>query len=337
MANRALRLSDLEAEPIQELWPQWLEAGTLNWLVGDPGLGKSTVAYDWAKRVVNDELMPDGSLCQMPGNVLIVSMEESMARIKGRFVANGADQDRIFLVNKRVKRDHPPRGVDPEGTFELPTDLGLLREYVEEHGVTFIILDPWIAIVKASLHNWASQPARQLLTMLNDFAEETGVCILAINHWRRNAKKDTVEGMDGSAQLGKGARRAIGYYPDPTMKGRYILRVIKTNDGEVPTDITLRHDGNTVQYLTGLQELEQARQEQLAWEYAATVVRAELAKDPYSEYHPTQLRHLCGVSAWTMRGICRELARRGEIEQTARGLYKANTYIPIAPARRKRP
>src|SRR5690242_19381424 len=114
---------------------------------------------------------------------------------------------------------------------------------------------------------------------VQDFAEETGVCIIALNHWRRNAKKDTVEGMDGSAQLGKAARMAIGFYLDPTDKTRDIIKVIRSNDGAIPVDITLRHDGKIVKYLTGLQELEQQRQEQLAWDYAATVVRDTLAAD----------------------------------------------------------
>lgn len=336
--DNAQLLSDIEAEPIQELWNDWLLAGTLNWLVGDPGIGKSTFAYDVAARVSTDRLMPDGELCGMPGGVVVVAMEESLARIKGRFDRNGADQNRILLINKTVHRDHPERGVAPDGLFELPTDFQLLRDAVEQVGATLVVLDPWLALVKASVHNWSSQPARQLLMQVQAFAEETGVCILAINHWRRNTKHVSIEDMDGSSQLGKGARRGIGYYPEPTDKTRCVLRVIKSNDGSIPPDITLRHDGNKVQYLTGLQELEQKRQEQLAWEAAAKVVRHALAQNPMHEYHPTELRHLCGVSAYTMRGICRELANRGEIEATMRGLYKANPYVVLPKrARSKRP
>src|SRR5690348_1486247 len=139
--NNAIRMSDLEAEPVQHLWENWLLAGTLNWIVGDPGIGKSTFAYDIVKRVVNDELMPDGSLCGMPGGAVIVAAEESLARIKGRFDANGANQDRIMLINKRVKREHPPKGIDQEGPFELPTDFDLLRKYIEEVGATVVVLD----------------------------------------------------------------------------------------------------------------------------------------------------------------------------------------------------
>lgn len=337
MSNVQL-LSEIEAEPIQELWEGWLLAGTLNWLVGDPGIGKSTFAYDLAARVSTDGLMPDGALCGMPGGVVVVAMEESIARIKGRFDANGADQDRILLINKQVHRDHPERGVAPDGLFELPTDFQLLRDAVEQVGATFVVLDPWLALVKASVHNWSSQPARQLLMQVQAFAEDTGVCILALNHWRRNTKHVSIDDMDGSSQLGKGARRGIGFYVEPTDNSRNIVRVIKSNDGAIPADITLRHDGNKVQYLTGLQELEQKRQEQLAWEAAAKVVRHALAQQPMREFHPTELRHLCNVSAYTMRGICRELANRGEIEATMRGLYKANPYVVLPKrARSKQP
>lgn len=336
MRNAQL-LSDIEAEPIQELWENWLLAGTVNALIGDPGLGKSTVAYDWISRITRDQIMPDGTDCLMPGGAVVVAMEESLARIKGRFAANGADQSRIALINKVVKRDHPPAKVNPEGPFELPTDFDILREKVDEVQATIVLIDPWLPAVSPTIHNWASQPASRLMSDVQAFAEETGVCVLMLNHWRANSKKMSVEDQDGSRQLGKRVRRAIGFYPDPTDPTRYILRVIKSNDGMKPLDITLRHDGNRVTYLTGLQELEQKRQEQLAWEYAATVVRGYLAQDPYTAYHPTQLRSLCGVSAYTMRGICRELANRGEITDAGRGLYQANTVVAIPQRKGKRP
>jgi hypothetical protein len=337
--NKNLTLiSDVEAEPVQELWENWLLAGTVNYLVGDPGLGKSTAAYDWIARITTDNLMPDGSPCLMSGGAVVVAMEESLARIKGRFAANGADQSRIALIHKIVTRDHPPAKIAPVGPFELPTDFDILRDAIDEKQATFVLIDPWLTAMSASVHNWASQPARRLLMDLQNFAEETGVCILALNHWRRNTKHVTVEDMDGSAQLGKGARRAIGYYPDPTDPTRFIIRVIKSNDGQIPLDIMLRHNGNTVQYLTGLKELEQKRQEQLAWQYASTVVCGYLAQNPMRAYHPTELRALCGVSAFTMRGICRELANRGEIEDAGQGKYKANPYIVLPKqARSKRP
>ena len=335
MRNAQLMI-DIEAEPIQELWQNWLLAGTVNALIGDPGLGKSTVAYDWISRVTRNQIMPDGSSCLMSGGAVVVAMEESLARIKGRFAANGADQTRIALINKTVKRDHPPVKVNPEGPFELPTDFDIVREKVDEVQATIMLIDPWLPAVSPAIHNWASQPASRLMSDVQAFAEETGICVLVLNHWRANSKKMSVEDQDGSRQLGKRMRRAIGFYPDPTDPTRFILRVIKSNDGMKPLDITLRHNGNTVQYLTGLQEFEQKRQEQLAWEYAAHMVGEYLAQDPFNSYHPTQLRSLCGVSAYTMRGICRELANRGSILDVGNGRYQAVPAI-AAPRKRGRP
>ena len=56
---RVIRASDIEPEDVSWLWPGRVPFGKLTGLVGDPGLGKSTVALDLVARLTVGAPMPD--------------------------------------------------------------------------------------------------------------------------------------------------------------------------------------------------------------------------------------------------------------------------------------
>ncbi len=82
------------------LWEGRIAFGQLNAIVGDPGLGKTTVALDLAARVSRGWDMPVGSLgTSIPQDVLVLSAEDDAAiTIVPRLKAAGADLDRIDIV-----------------------------------------------------------------------------------------------------------------------------------------------------------------------------------------------------------------------------------------------
>jgi hypothetical protein len=64
------KVSDIVSRPVKFLWQDWLPAGKLALLDGDPGLGKSTVLLDIAARVSQGATMPDGVYTEA-GHVLV--------------------------------------------------------------------------------------------------------------------------------------------------------------------------------------------------------------------------------------------------------------------------
>lgn len=56
----AICLADVEAKPVEWLWPRRLPKGCITLLDGDPGLGKSYIALDIAARLTNGQPMPEG-------------------------------------------------------------------------------------------------------------------------------------------------------------------------------------------------------------------------------------------------------------------------------------
>jgi Mrp family chromosome partitioning ATPase len=68
--------SEIEPEPIAWLWRHWLARGMVHLLAGQPGVGKSTLAYKLAATISTGGSFPDGSRADA-GNVVIWSGDDS--------------------------------------------------------------------------------------------------------------------------------------------------------------------------------------------------------------------------------------------------------------------
>ena len=74
-----VQCSTIEAKPITWLWNGFIPQGKLTLLAGAGGTGKSTLAFSFAGTVSNSGTWPDGSQCNVAGNVLIWSSEDDPA------------------------------------------------------------------------------------------------------------------------------------------------------------------------------------------------------------------------------------------------------------------
>lgn len=59
-----IRLAEVKPKPVTWLWPGRIPAGKVTLIDGDPGLGKSTIAFDLCARISTGSAMPDGSYSQ---------------------------------------------------------------------------------------------------------------------------------------------------------------------------------------------------------------------------------------------------------------------------------
>src|SRR5918999_665673 len=73
----AVRLGQVDAEPVQWLSPGRLAAGKITVLDGDPGLGKSTLLCEWAARITRGQALPGGKP-GTPRGVVLISAEDDL-------------------------------------------------------------------------------------------------------------------------------------------------------------------------------------------------------------------------------------------------------------------
>lgn len=122
------RLTDVEREQLEWLWPGRIPLGKLTLLAGDPGLGKSFVTLDLAARVSRGASWPDLPLFrQSPAGVVLFNAEDDLAdTIAPRLDKAEANDFEIIVVE----------GVSMMGQrrhFSLQMDLPRLAEVVDQN------------------------------------------------------------------------------------------------------------------------------------------------------------------------------------------------------------
>lgn len=99
--NQYATLAELDdlLDNVKWLWPGWLPQGFNTLLVGDPGVGKSIIALEWANRVITGSPWP----LQAEGdkrkgrNIVWIETEASQQLLKIRARAFGIDKERFFI------------------------------------------------------------------------------------------------------------------------------------------------------------------------------------------------------------------------------------------------
>jgi hypothetical protein len=94
-----LRMSTVRREHISWVWPNRIARGKLSLLIGDPGVGKSTLAIDIAAKITRGTAWPDGPNRVESSGVLILSAEDGVADTIARRLDNaGADSSKVCVL-----------------------------------------------------------------------------------------------------------------------------------------------------------------------------------------------------------------------------------------------
>jgi putative DNA primase/helicase len=171
--------ADLEMCGVDWLWPGRFALGKIGLIAGLPDMGKGQIAAFLAAAVTAGIELPcrEGNAPQ--GNVIWFNAEDGERdTILPRLIAAGADPKRIHFVNSAHVG-----GVDR--TFNLVTDLRLLRAKIEEIGnVVLVIIDPVSAYLGVGkVDGRSATDVRGVLSPLKDMAEELHIAVIGIAHF----------------------------------------------------------------------------------------------------------------------------------------------------------
>ncbi len=222
------------SRPLEWAWAGRFLLGTLNLIVGQEGIGKSTLACWMMARLTRGEL--DGDLKGKPVNVAIVGDEDSFDHIwTPRLHAAGVDGDRVFQYE-----------MADGGVPVLTDDKYDLARAVQEDEVKILYLDALMDNAGlGSIDEWKPGTVRKALRPARWLAMELDVAVIGSLH--PNKKGATFrELMQGSVQFNAVARSNMLLASHPTDPMLRVLLRGKGNYAGDPDALAFTLDGEEI-------------------------------------------------------------------------------------------
>lgn len=266
------KASEVQPEPVRWAWEGRAALGALNFTVGEPKLGKSTLALEIIARLSRGQLA--GDLYGTPAVAIVASAEDSRSRtIVPRLCAAGADLERVIFVE--VRRD----GL--LGDLAFPEDIEALERAAVKSKAATILVDPLMAHIGATIDSHRDHHVRRALAPLARLADSTGAAVLAIGHLNKGPTAHLFAAIGGSIGLSAAARSILLVTRDPDEEEEGPSRVI------VHAACNLAPEATTLRFAVEAREIVGSAEEPIktsgiAWhgEAAKIGVRDVLTEDP---------------------------------------------------------
>lgn len=198
--------SEVVHQQVKFLWNPYVPLGKLTLLVGDPGIGKSSLAFFLAAAVSRGASLPfvgNNALGDMPAggaNVLYLNAEDGAAdTVCPRLERLGADLGRIDVLTDGGAEHVPP--VD-EGTEWL-------EEQIRFRGVRLLVIDPLQAFLGRTVNHNSMRDVRPFMSSLADLANRTDCAVVCIMHLNKKTDVAALYRLNGSIDLPAAARSVL--------------------------------------------------------------------------------------------------------------------------------
>ena len=231
-------LNTVTPEEVSWLWPGRMARGKYQVLVGDPDLGKTTIALDCAARLSVGGSWPDGTAAPH-GRTLILTAEDGVAdTIRPRIDKLGGDPSHVAVLE--AIRDE--QGTRP---LNLKTDLDMLAAAMEEAKPTLVIIDP-ISAYLGDTNSHKDSEVRGLLNPIKDILERHKVTLLAVAHLNKNQQQAVIHRTSGAVAFVAAARLGWVVAKDPDNDDRRVLAMFKHNLCAKAPSLTYELDAGAV-------------------------------------------------------------------------------------------
>lgn len=218
------KLSDIQLEKVDWIWPNFLPDRKITIVDGMPGVGKSTLTSEIAARITTGAAFPNGD-SRKPRDVVFIAVEDGVAdTIKPRVAAAGGNEEHAHFIH-----------IEQEGneiTPDLERHLDCIRVAIKEIGnVGLLIIDPIMALLGTSVDSYRDQDVRKVTTPLARLAEELNLAVLIVRHPNKGSTNNALLRGGGSMAFIGSARVGwvIGKHPDnPEIR---VLAISKSNIG----------------------------------------------------------------------------------------------------------
>ena len=220
------KMSEIEPQPINWLWEDYIAKGTFTLITGEPDLGKSQMTLSMTAIVTTGGNWPvSGEKCE-EGNVIILSDEDNLEKtIRPRLEANGANLEKIHYLDGIGKGDS---NSDCE-LFNLKSNLTQLETMINEiKGISMIVIDPLSAYL-AGVDTYNNKDVRSMLAPLSKLAGRYDIAIVCVEHPPKSNNSRAMNQVGGSIAFVAASRSAYLVSKDPEDEERRLFLKIKNN------------------------------------------------------------------------------------------------------------
>lgn len=195
--------SDVPYEPPKWLLAPYLQLGKGTLIQGDNGVGKTAFACALAAHVSTGVPLMELPV-ELPGEVLILSVEDDLPILRGRIEASGGNLDRChFLAN----------------VAGLTINSPVIEDAIDKISARLVIFDPLQAFLGSGIDMHRSNETRPALAKLFDMCNRHDcACIIIAHITKSNVDKSVVN-------------RSLGSVDIPAAM-RSILHIVRSSQGE---------------------------------------------------------------------------------------------------------
>jgi len=230
-------LDTIQPVPVKWLAKPFLPLGKFSLLIGDPGVGKSTLAVSIAAALSTGRSILESDSTSITGSVLFQSAEDNVAdTLKPRLLANGADCSKIAILEC--------------GGLDISEDCQLLDNAIRDTKARILLLDPLQAFIGKNADMCRAADMRRLLSGLAIIAERRECAVLAIGHMTKaTGTKSLYRGL-GSIDIAASARSVMLIERSEDEPEVRILSHIKSSLAPEADPLAFRIENNsTVRFL----------------------------------------------------------------------------------------
>jgi len=216
------------------VWPGFVPRGRVVILEGRKGCGKSTVAACIAAHMTGSSKRLPGVKGTKPTNVCWLTKEESYSTaVVPRLKSAGAKLERCSHPESEQHAGQPR-------SLVLPTDYGVLQDYVKQESIGLIVLDPVFSFIDSTISLKDEQQTRSALEPMCQLAEKNGCTVLFIRHVRKSTSGAALDHGLGGVGIGNLARVVLRVFVDTEDDEKHYLSVVASNIAAIPSTRTFR-------------------------------------------------------------------------------------------------
>jgi RecA-family ATPase len=174
--------SDIQTQSVSWLWESFIPSGTVSFLFGEGGEGKSFFSLALAAAISNGQPLPGMEKTLPPSDVIVQNAENPFSMvIKPRLEMLGADCRKIHTIDDSDRR------------------LTLLDDRIEaairKHNAALFIVDPFQNFLDDDFSMNRVESVRPAIMKLRSVAERTNSAILIVGHVNKSKSKAQHRGL----------------------------------------------------------------------------------------------------------------------------------------------